>query len=763
MARCLRERKEFRGEEIVIERPDGSRIFVQATATPYFDDRGELIGAVNVLVDITDRRRMEQQLRRSERELADFFDNAAVGLHWVGPDGTILRANRAELDLLGYAPEEYIGHHIAEFHADREVIEDILRRLRAGAELRDYEARMRCKDGTIKHVAISSNVLWEDGRFIHTRCFTRDVTDRKRTEETLRERETWLSGQGEALEAALNGAPLETALGVLVRTATGLLGPDVRAAFYLANPEGTALHHLVGMQPGYAEAVDGFPIGPESLSCGLAVHSGQPVLTPDVTREPVWEPWLWLAEKFDFRGCWSIPIHASARKYTGTLAIYWKQPHEATAREMEILTRVSQAAGIIISRHSEMEVRRRAEEALRRSEAQLQAELRDTKLLQSISAELIQEENVEALYQKLVEAASAVMRSDFASMQMLYPERGSGGELRLLGSQGFPPEAVQFWQWVRTDSNCTCGIALRTGTRVIEPDVANSRIMAGTRDQAALLQNGILAAQSTPLFSRGGRLLGMITTHWRTPHQPEERDLRLLDVLARQAADLVERKQAEEALRNQTERLRLLWEAATTLLTADDPDAMLRGLLTKIGPHLGVDVYFNYLVNDARDALRLASCDGIPVEEARKISRLEFGQAICGTVALHRQPIVANRIQQSDDPKADLVKSFGIQAYACNPLMTGNVLLGTLSFASRTKDRFNLDEVAFLKTISHYVTVAYERLRLLNELREADTRKDEFLATLAHELRNRWPPFATPCRCCASRVRTSQNFAGAGM
>jgi signal transduction histidine kinase/CheY-like chemotaxis protein len=87
-----------------------------------------------------------------------------------------------------------------------------------------------------------------------------------------------------------------------------------------------------------------------------------------------------------------------------------------------------------------------------------------------------------------------------------------------------------------------------------------------------------------------------------------------------------------------------------------------------------------------------------------------------------------------------LVKSFGIRAYACNPLMADNVLLGTLSFASRTKDRFDPDEVAFLETICHYVTMAYERLRLLHQLKGSDRRKDEFLATLAHELRNPLAP-----------------------
>jgi signal transduction histidine kinase len=109
-------------------------------------------------------------------------------------------------------------------------------------------------------------------------------------------------------------------------------------------------------------------------------------------------------------------------------------------------------------------------------------------------------------------------------------------------------------------------------------------------------------------------------------------------------------------------------------------------------------------------------------------------------VALRRRAIVATHIQQSDDPKVQLVKSFGLRSYACNPMLAGDRLLGTLSFASRTKDQFDPDEVAFMETICHYVTVAYERLRLLNELQEADRRKDEFLATLAHELRNPLAP-----------------------
>lgn len=105
-------------------------------------------------------------------------------------------------------------------------------------------------------------------------------------------REQCLDGQREALEAAIDGAPLEASLGILVRTAVDAIGNGARAGFYLANEDQTALHHVVGMPRDYAEAVDGFRVGPDSLACGLATATGQAILTTDVRCDPLWQPWL---------------------------------------------------------------------------------------------------------------------------------------------------------------------------------------------------------------------------------------------------------------------------------------------------------------------------------------------------------------------------------------------------------------------------------------------------------------------------------------
>ena len=207
--------------------------------------------------------------------------------------------------------------------------------------------------------------------------------------------------------------------------------------------------------------------------------------------------------------------------------------------------------------------------------------------------------------------------------------------------------------------------------------------------------------------------------------------------------DITEKKLAETYLKTQTERIRLLREAASVWLTTEEPDEMIRGLFGKIAPHFGLDTYFNFMVNDSGDALRLESCQGAPSGAAKALERLEFGHTICGTVAQTHEPITVSWIQDSSDPKVETVKQMGIRAYTCSPLLTGDRVLGTLSFGSRSRDSFDSDELEFLRTICRYVTVAYERLRFIRELREADRKKDDFIALLAHELRNPLAPIRT--------------------
>ncbi|HJT19494.1 MAG TPA: GAF domain-containing protein [Nitrospira sp.] len=859
-------------------------------------------------------------LCRSEQDIRDFIENASIGMHSVGPDGIIVWANRTELDMLGYAQDEYIGHHIADFHADPSVIEDILRRLAAHETLRDYEARLRCKDGSIRHVVINSNVLWDGDTFVHTRCFTRDITERKQTEqervrllarewaareeaETLHDVAKTLAAEldldrllqkvtdaGTSLTGAafgaffynqvneqgesyflytLSGAPREAfakfdlprntplfeptfrgtgvvriddvlqdpryghnpphhgmpkghlpvrsylavpvvsrsgeVLGGLFfghpepamftdraeRFSTGIaaqaaiaidnarlftaaqaeiaqrkqaeaslregerrfremidalpvaiyttdaegrlthfnpaaaefsgqrpeLGTDkwcvtwklyrpdgtpmshdtcpmavalkegrvVRGAEAIAErPDGTriwftpyptplrdssgtivgginmlvditerkqaemriaadrdamALLHQAGAecsrpgshvdaclsqivrtaiamtgaskgnlqlfdpssgalriaaQQGFEEPFLTFfaTVDDRASACGTAMERCERIIVEDVTQSEIFAgtPALAVMLEAGARAVQSTPLISSAGNMLGMISTHFSEPHRSSERELRLMDLLARQAADYLERQQ-------AEEALRQSQAQLAEELADTQLLQCISAEIVHEDNIQRLYDRIVGAAAKIMRSDYASMQMLYPDRGSAGELRLLASCGFSSDAVRFWEWVGADSQCTCGMALRTRDRAIVPNVEQCGLMAGTEDQRAYLQAGILAAQSTPLISREGKLLGMISTHWRQSHEPAERRLRLFDILARQATELIERAQAAGALRRSEARFRELVERSpfgTYIVDAEFRIAHMnesgqRGAFRNVKPVIGRD------------------------------------------------------------------------------------------------------------------------------------------------------------------------------
>ena len=227
---------------------------------------------------------------------------------------------------------------------------------------------------------------------------------------------------------------------------------------------------------------------------------------------------------------------------------------------------------------------RRMHRALRESERRLANELARVKTLQSISTRLISERTPESLFAQLLDAAMELMGADAASVQMLMPGTQS---LKLLGWYNFHPESATFWDEVTVEARSTCGVALRDNTRVHVSDVESCGFMAGTQDLVEYRRSHIRAVQSTPLHTRRGQPLGMLSTHWRVPHTPTDDDLTLFDVLARQAADLIERTVTESSVRQAKEALATINQR---LLAAQDEERarIARELHDDVGQRLAV-------------------------------------------------------------------------------------------------------------------------------------------------------------------------------
>jgi PAS domain S-box-containing protein len=177
----------------------------------------------------------------------------------------------------------------------------------------------------------------------------------------------------------------------------------------------------------------------------------------------------------------------------------------------------------------------------KRTEATIAADLRDTQRLRELSARLTSEEDIQVLYNEIMAAAIALTRADAGTVQIF---DAATQELVLLATQGFDPDFTAHFQRVKADSQTSCGLTLSNGQRAcIDFDDPEREDPDGSLQLH--VEVGYRSAQSTPLVTRWGRLIGMVSTHWHNHYRPTERELRFLDLLARQAADLIEQRRAE--------------------------------------------------------------------------------------------------------------------------------------------------------------------------------------------------------------------------
>jgi len=358
-------------------------------------------------------------------------------------------------------------------------------------------------------------------------------------------------------------------------------------------------------------------------------------------------------------------------------------------------------------------------------------DLEAAKLLQNISVELLCEDNIQAFYERVIDTAMEIMHSEYASMQMLHQNQGKGEQLQLLAFRGFNAQAAKFWDWVEVTSGSTCGEALRLRQRVIVPDVKACSFMQGTEDQACYLQTGIHAVQSTPLFTRSGIILGMISTHWSGPYQPSERELNLLDILARQAADLIERKKLEKELEDREELFESVIENmydAITIYNKVGKIAFMNAEARKLYPHLGSET----TVDNAHSTFKYYNLehDSIP-EESLPTRRAFRGEKI------RSQRIIIERDGNDQYTEVNSTPIFDNE---------GNLTFAVISHRDITEYIMNQQ---ILK--SHQEQLLKAEKEKIEALEAAIRIKDEFLYLITHE-------FKTPIAVISSVMQSIDSF-----
>jgi PAS domain S-box-containing protein len=177
----------------------------------------------------------------------------------------------------------------------------------------------------------------------------------------------------------------------------------------------------------------------------------------------------------------------------------------------------------------------------------------------------------------------------------------------------------------------------------------------------------------------------------------------------------------KQLVRN-NERLDILSETAGSLLESQNPQLLVEQLCSRVMKFLDCQAFFNFMVDEKEGKLHLNAYMGIPERTAKSIEWLDFGVAVCGCVARDGVRIIAENIPETPDVRTDLIKSFGIKAYCCHPILTQAKVLGTLSFGTKSRISFSEDDIAMMKSVTDLVSIGMSRMRDLEAVRKSEER-----------------------------------------
>jgi PAS domain S-box-containing protein len=330
----------------------GAVVHFDGVSVPRLSESGEFLSTLCTLRDVTERKCAEEKLRKSEQKYRDLIEISPDAIYVVDADGICVLGNRAAAGLLGIPREELVGTPVTETYLpeERQLFRERLEKLRTGGTLR-FERTFVRRNGEIVPVEVSVTAV-SGGYF---QAILRDISKRKQGQALL-------AGEKRLLEMVAKGDSLSAILDAICRLVEELCSGCL-CSILLLDSTGKRLWQGAGpsIPKPYAQAIDGFAIGPNVGSCGSAAYRAEQVIVSDIATDPLWVHFQDEALANGLRACWSTPILSFENRVLGTFAMYYREPRSPAPRHQDVIEQITHLASIAIQR-------KRAEEALRASE-----------------------------------------------------------------------------------------------------------------------------------------------------------------------------------------------------------------------------------------------------------------------------------------------------------------------------------------------------------------------------------------------------------
>jgi PAS domain S-box-containing protein len=769
--RATRYGETIRDEECIIERPDGTRIRVNANVVPVRNSQGEIIGAINCWRDITEQKRIEAALRQREAKLSLVTNAVPALISFVDAEQRYRFNNRTYEEWFGHPASEVYGKTLWEVlgEAAYQIIRPYVEQALAGQQV-TFESEVPYQNGGVRYISATYVPRFNpQGAVEGFVALVSDISQRKQVETALRQSEERLRIAQQAAKAGvwnwdiltnqvtwseeyyrLYGLDPATTQPSYTNWLASILDQDRDRADQAAraalehqtdlNVEFRVLHPTQGER--WITAIgqtfynaDQQPIRMTGIALDITDRKrAEAALSQSESRYQTLVKnmpgmvyrYLPAAEgggdhfTYVSSGCREL-FELEPEAIIQDANVFWNliHPDDFPSLQASVQAAVADSSdwqwqGRVITpsgRLKWIQGKSRLEETeqgkvwdgLMLDISEQQAALQERKQAEEALAQS------EAQLRLIIESAKdyAIFTLDMGG----YITHWNSGAQRLLGYQDHEILG-QDGRIIFTPADLERGEAENERQKALQEGRAENERWHVRKDGSRFWGSGLVM----PLRGEDNQIQGFLKI--------------LQDKTAQRQAD---------------ERLHLLYEMTSDLLATEQPLTLMNALFSKLSAQLDLHCYYNFLIEerDNQRKLHLKNYSGISEQVADQLEWAELHEHICGLAAQQQQQIVLDQAQIATHPNAGFIRSTGVTAYACQPLIAQGRLLGTLSFASLTRTRFTPEEIDLLQVTCAQIAIAIERANLITslqqqaeQLQQANRIKDEFLAVLSHELRS---------------------------